>query len=199
MDFTLYKDLNRFALHHDRWEDVARFFANDSPYLFAALIVVLFLARGRLASVTGRRGAVAAVFSGALALAVAKVVSEIVARQRPFVDHPQAAHLFISHARDYGFPSDHVTGGFAIAVALALRHRAAGAVALALAAVVAVARVMVGVHYPSDVVGGAVIGTLVALVLWHPRVRGPLDALADWLAALYERLAGAVLRRPAPA
>jgi hypothetical protein len=35
------------------------------------------------------------------------------------------------------------------------------------------------------------------LLLWHPRVRRPLHALADWGAAQYEATADRVLRRPA--
>jgi hypothetical protein len=42
-----------------------------------------------------------------------------------------------------------------------------------------------------------VLGTLCALVFWHPRVRGPLSALADRLGALYDRVAAGLLRGPA--
>ncbi len=84
-------------------------------------------------------------------------------------------------------------------MALLLRHRPAGLLALAMATAIAVGRVMIGVHYPSDVLAGAVLGTFCALILWHPCVRGPLSSLADWLGALYERVASARLRRPAAA
>jgi undecaprenyl-diphosphatase len=197
MDFTLYKLLNGFAFHHDGWEDVARFLESVAPLLFAALLAVLFLARGKWRSRNARHGVVAAALSAGLALTLAKVISDLVARPRPFVEHPHTAHLFIKHAADYGFPSDHASGAFAIAVALLLRHRRAGLLALVMATLIGVGRVMIGVHYPTDILGGAVLGTLCALVFWHPRVRGPLSALADWLGALYERIAAALLRRPA--
>jgi undecaprenyl-diphosphatase len=199
MDFSIYKALNGFAFHHDGWEDVARFLESVAPLFFVALLAALFLARGKWRSRNARHGVVAAGLSAGLALVLAKVLSDAIARQRPFVDHPHAAHLFIKHAADYGFPSDHASGAFAIAVALLLRHRRAGLLALAMAVAISVGRVMVGVHYPSDVAAGAVLGTLCALLFWHPRVRGPLSALADWLGALYDRLAAAVLRRPVAA
>jgi undecaprenyl-diphosphatase len=198
MDFTIFKALNGFAFHHDGWEDVARFLESIAPLLFAALLAGLFLARGKWRSRNARHGVVAAALSAGLALALAKGISDLVARQRPFVDHPHAAHLFAKHAADFGFPSDHASGAFAIAVALLLRHRGAGLLALAMATLIAVGRVMIGVHYPSDVLAGAVLGTLCALVFWLPAVRGPLSALADWLGALYERVAAALLRAPAP-
>jgi undecaprenyl-diphosphatase len=199
MDFRIYKSLNGFAFRHDGWEDAAKTLEHWAPLIFVVLLAALFLARGKWGSLGARRGVVAAAFSAGLALALAKGIGELVARQRPFVDHPHAAHLFIKHAADYGFPSDHTSGAFAIAVALLLRHRASGVIALLLACAIGIGRVMVGVHYPSDVLAGAVLGTLCALVFWIPRVRGLLDALADWLSALYERIAGTVLRRPARA
>jgi undecaprenyl-diphosphatase len=199
MDFTIYKALNGFAFHHDGWEDFARALESVAPLLFAVLLAGLFLARGKWRSRNARHGVVAAALSAGLALTLAKVISELVARQRPFVDHPHTAHLFIAHARDYGFPSDHASGAFAIAVALLLRHRRAGVLALVMATLIGLGRVMIGVHYPSDILGGALLGTLCALLLWHPRVRRPLAALADLLGALYERIVAFVIRRPAPA
>jgi undecaprenyl-diphosphatase len=199
MDFRIYKSLNGFAFRHDGWEDAAKTLEHWAPLIFVVLLAALFLARGKWGSLGARRGVVAAVFSAGLALALAKGIGELVARQRPFVDHPHAAHLFIKHAADYGFPSDHTSGAFAIGVALLLRHRASGVFALLLAFAIGIGRVMVGVHYPSDVLAGAVLGTLCALVFWIPRVRALLDALTGWLSGLYERIAGTVLRRPARA
>ena len=71
---------------------------------------------------------------------------------------------------------------------VAARHRKAGLLALTLAVVVSVARVAVGTHYPGDVLGGAAVGTVAALVVWHPSVRGPLHGLAEWAGWCYERL-----------
>jgi undecaprenyl-diphosphatase len=199
MDFRIYKSLNGFAFRHDGWEDAAKTLEHWAPLIFVVLLAGLFLARGKWKSVGARRGVVAAALSAGLALALAKLIGDLVARQRPFVDHPHAAHLFIKHAADFGFPSDHTSGAFAIAVALLLRHRASGIFALLLGCAIGIGRVMVGVHYPSDVLAGAILGTLCALVFWIPRVRTLVDALADWLGGLYDRIAAAVLRRPARA
>lgn len=197
MDFTLYRAFNGFAYHHDSWEDAATLFERNAPLIVVVLLAALFLARGKWMSVAARRGVVAGALSAGLALAIGKLISDAVARQRPFVDHPHVAHLFAKHAADYGFPSDHATGAFAIAVALLLRHRAAGIAALVLAALIGVGRVMIGVHYPSDVLAGATLGALSALALWHPRVRAVVRWIADRLGGLYDRVAAFVLRRPA--
>ena len=173
-----------------------RFFAVNAQFLFVAMLGGLFFARGKWRSVNGRHGVAAAGFAALLALGVADVISHIWLRPRPYVAHPDVAHLFIAPSADPSFPSDHATAAFAIAVSILLRHRKAGILAVVLATIVAVSRVVVGTHYPSDVLGGALIGTFAALFFWWPPVRRPLHGLADRVAALYDRLAERL--RPQP-
>jgi undecaprenyl-diphosphatase len=186
VDLSLFESVNGFAVRHDGFEDVLRFFAVDAQYFFMALLAVLFLARGKWESRNARHGVVAAGFSAALALGLAQVITHVWDRPRPFVAHPDVAHLFVASSPDPSFPSDHATAAFAIAVSIFLRNRRIGAVALAMAAILAVARVAVGVHYPGDVVAGALLGTLCALFFWLPAVRRPLHVFADWVAGLYD-------------
>ena len=69
-----------------------------------------------------------------------------------------------------------------------------------MAVVLAVSRVAVGIHYPGDVLGGALLGTAAALLLWQPPIRRKLNALANLAGALYDGAADRVLRhRPRPA
>jgi undecaprenyl-diphosphatase len=189
MDLSLLETLNGFAARHDAlFEDPLRFLAIEAPALFIVLLGVLFLAHGKLGSRNARHGVVAAGFSAALALGIAQIANHLWARPRPYVAHPGDVHLFIPASPDTSFPSDHATAAFAIAVAIALRSRRAGWIALIMAALVSIGRVVVGTHYPTDVLTGAAIGTFSALVFFHPRVRRPLHALADRLGALYEGL-----------
>ncbi len=196
MDLSLYKDLNGLANSHDGFEDVLRFFALYAQFFFVGLLAALFLARGKWRSINGRHGVIAAGFSALLALGAADLISHLWMRPRPYVAHPGDAHLFISASADPSFPSDHATAAFAIAVSIFLRHRKAGILALAMAVVLALSRVVVGTHYPSDVLGGAALGTLAALFFWWPPVRRPLHELADWASRVYERLAARVLPQP---
>jgi undecaprenyl-diphosphatase len=63
------------------------------------------------------------------------------------------------------FPSGHAATSFAGAVLLAYLFRRLAPALLLLATLVAYSRVYVGVHYPADVLAGAAVGTLVALVV----------------------------------
>jgi undecaprenyl-diphosphatase len=79
-----------------------------------------------------------------------------------------------------------------------LRNRAWGAVVLVFATVLGVGRVAMGVHYPTDVLGGAALGALIALALWWPAVRALMHRLADWAGGLLDGAVRALLRRVRP-
>ena len=187
MDWSLLHSLNDFLFHHDGVEDPLLFYINVSEALFAATLAIIFLAARGPRFAEWRRAGVAAVLSAGLALAVGKVISELVDRSRPFVADPHGVHLFSGHAADPGFPSDHATAAFAIAVAIVLRKRGWGIVALAAATVLSVGRVALGIHYPSDVLAGAALGAAAALTLWWRPLRTRVDALADWAGGYWDR------------
>jgi undecaprenyl-diphosphatase len=174
MDFSVVHDLNTFLFRHDGIEDPVTAYVNAAEIAFLAMLVLALLVR-RL-----RRAAVAAGLSAGLGLLVAHFLAEAVDRARPFVAHPGAVHMFTQHSADPGFPSDHTTAAFAIGVALVLRHRVWGLVVLVAAAILAVGRVAMGIHYPTDVLAGAVLGTAAALLLHAPPLRRAIDRVADF-------------------
>jgi undecaprenyl-diphosphatase len=150
-------------------------------------VIICLAARGtRYAS--WRRAAVAAGLSAAVALAIGQVLANAVDRSRPFVADPGGVHMFTHHAADPGFPSDHATAAFAIAVAILLRKRGWGIFALVVASIVSVGRVALGIHYPSDILAGMLLGTAVALVLYIPPIRARIDWLADFAGAIWDRV-----------
>lgn len=191
MDWSILHSLNDFLLHSDGVEDPLVLYLNASEALFAATLLVIFIVAQGERWRDWRRAAVAATLSAGLALAVGGVIAAIVDRARPFVADPGQVHLFISHSADASFPSDHATASFAIAIAIFLRHRGWGVLALIAAAVLSVGRVAVGVHYPSDVLAGAVLGTMAALTLWWVPLRRRVDALSDFAGGIWD---GAVSR-----
>jgi undecaprenyl-diphosphatase len=200
VDWSIVHSLNGFLVRNDPIEDPLLWYVNAAEALYLLVLVVLFLLarRERLAPV--RRAAVAAGLSAGLGLLTVKVITEFYDRARPFVAHPSAVHLFARHAADASFPSDHATASMAIAVALLLRRRFFwGVVTLVFAAILDFGRVAAGFHYPTDVLGGAAIGALAALLLWALPLRRRIDALSDVIGGLWDRMLDAVrgrVRRP---
>jgi undecaprenyl-diphosphatase len=199
VDWSIVHSLNGFLFRNDPIEDPLLWYVNAAEVLYLLLLVVLviFARHDRLAPV--RRAAVAAGLSAGLGLLVGKIITEFYDRARPFVAHPGAVHLFARHAADASFPSDHATASMAIAVAFFLRRRYFwGILTLVFAAVLDFGRVAVGFHYPTDVLGGAAIGALAALLLWAPPLRWRIDALSDFIGGLWDRMLDAVLGRVRP-
>jgi undecaprenyl-diphosphatase len=163
-DVRLAESANAFASHHDGWEDAARAYAHLSEPLFIAGLAVLALAGLVLRRRPLVSASVLAVAASGFAVAVAAVIAGIVDRPRPFVADPRI-HLFLAHAPDPGFPSDHATAAFAIAGVLVLRLGRWALPALLAAAALAVSRVLVGIHYPNDVLAGAVLGVAAAVLV----------------------------------
>lgn len=97
-------------------------------------------------------------------------IKSLVGRVRPcHAFTPEQIHLLVG-CGGLSFPSSHAVNNFGVATMFSHYYPKARASLYAFASLIAISRVFVGVHYPSDVVGGAIIGTIVALggvSLWN--------------------------------
>lgn len=94
------------------------------------------------------------------------VLKNYVARVRPY-EVIQGLQCLIPAQRDWSFPSGHASASFASAVSVYKSSpRWLGVPVMLLAFAISLSRLYVGVHYPSDVLVGMVIGTLIALILF---------------------------------
>jgi len=89
---------------------------------------------------------------------------QAIGRERPPLVYPEPKPL-VSLPNSGAFPSGHASTAFACATVLAWASPRLRVPAFVLAAAIAWSRVYVGVHWPLDVLGGAVLGVLVATVL----------------------------------
>jgi undecaprenyl-diphosphatase len=88
-------------------------------------------------------------------------------RARPFAELPPGSvHLLFYKPTDSSFPSNLAAVVFAIAVPVIVKNKSFGAVLLAMAVLSSFGRIYIGIHYPLDVLGGAAIGILGALMAY---------------------------------
>jgi membrane-associated phospholipid phosphatase len=99
---------------------------------------------------------------GPVAIGLNYVVKLIVRRPRP--DLGEALPPLGGAPSSLSFPSAHATSSLAVATAMT-RVDPLGALAFALAAALALGRPYLGMHYPSDVAAGAVLGVILGLLV----------------------------------
>lgn len=108
------------------------------------------------------------------------IIKNLVARPRPWVD-VEGLRILISKPADYSFPSGHTSSSFAAAVVIYKNrlngYSQIGIAALFLALGIGLSRLYLGVHYPSDVLCGAVSGIVIALVICYlEKIYKPLQS-----------------------
>jgi undecaprenyl-diphosphatase len=107
-------------------------------------------------------------YATVLAVLLAEVTSMIlqaaIGRDRPFVVDPRPPPL-VHRPDSFSLPSGHATVAFACATVLGAAVPRLAAPLFVLAAAVAWSRVVVGVHYPLDVLAGAGLGVALGLVV----------------------------------
>jgi membrane-associated phospholipid phosphatase len=160
------------AVNREHGAGADRFFAGitemGSLYAVGAAAAVL--------AVTGRpRSAARALAASGLTWVAGQRLKELVDRPRPYVADPGTTRAMIAPPMGTSWPSSHpaVLTAFATVAARELDLRPASRATLgALGLTVAASRVYLGVHYPSDVVSGFLVGRAVAAV-WPPGRRRP--------------------------
>lgn len=99
-------------------------------------------------------------FTGVLAYILSYVLKLLFHSPRPFDLFSQVKSLIPETG--YAFPSGHATFFMALAVSFYFFHKKAGYVFMAFAVIIGLARIIAGVHFPIDILGGFALGVLVA-------------------------------------
>ena len=88
------------------------------------------------------------------------ILKPLIARIRPF-DVNSAIQLIVAKPHDYSFPSGHTAASFTAVMALYLAgEKKMWKAALVLAVLIALSRLYLYVHYPTDIIGGVIFGSL---------------------------------------
>lgn len=131
--------------------------------------------------------------SGLAGLMINQLIGLIWQHPRPFMIG--LGHIFLVHAPDSSFPSDHLTLIWAVAFSLLLheRSRTAGIILTLLGLPVAWARIYLGVHFPLDMAGAALVALIGVRLVQHEELI--VCRLYQPALAIYRLLAAPLIRR----
>ncbi|MFA4975358.1 MAG: phosphatase PAP2 family protein [Candidatus Paceibacterota bacterium] len=101
--------------------------------------------------------------SSGLAWILAYIFKILFHTQRPFDIFSKVISLFSETG--YAFPSGHATFFMALAISIFFNHKKVGYIFIFFALVIGIARIIAGVHFPIDILGGFILGFLIAFLL----------------------------------
>lgn len=154
------------ANHWGEWKGLRRFFAVVSRlgdgvfwYLLMAMLVVFD-------GWTGLTASAHLAATGVIALTLYKLLKRWTRRPRPFASDARI-RAWVAPLDEFSFPSGHTLHAVAFSMVAVAHYPALAMVLVPFTACVAVSRVVLGLHYPSDVLAALGIGTVLAgFSLW---------------------------------
>lgn len=151
LDVAIFEQINNLAGQCAFLDAVGVFFASYLQYILAAFALIIFRKKIRV------------LFEIFTAVALARLgVVELIhlfwSRSRPFVENN--VNLLIGHEKTGSFPSGHATLFFALSTVIYLHNKKAGIIFFIASLFISLARIFAGVHWPTDILGGAVLGAI---------------------------------------
>jgi undecaprenyl-diphosphatase len=132
--------------------------SNRIRYVFILVLVVCFFRNDSLKKASFNAG-----ISAGISLMIHFVIKLFYFKPRPFVK--RRVGILIPSKMDSTFPSKHTLLVFAISTSLFLYQRVLGSIMWILSLLTGFSRIWVGHHYPSDIIGSAVIATMMSLIV----------------------------------
>jgi len=164
-DINLLKNINPNAYHAQiKYQQLI---SNATPVVDFSIPVILFATSYIKDDKALRVKSLTIIGSLIIADGTSYIIKNIVKRNRPFVTYPREIIKY-SMAGGYSFPSGHTTDAFSLATSLTLNFKQWYVIVPAYlwAGSVGYSRLYLGAHYPSDVFGGAIVGSTSAFITY---------------------------------
>jgi undecaprenyl-diphosphatase len=166
LDHQVFAYLNSWTHQNSFFDGLFVFLAVGLALLMAGLLVIYwFINKDRF---NARRAVIFSVIALILSrYFFVEIIRSIWARNRPFIVDSTLNPLveLLKKGDEPGFPSGHSSAMFAIAMTVYFYNKPLGRVMFVLATLTGITRVVVGVHYPSDIIGGVVVGLAFAFLV----------------------------------
>jgi undecaprenyl-diphosphatase len=152
-------------------DNIIIFFADTFPYIVVMLAGLFLLFHHEIAQAEDpfrvfwekKREFIKVLGASFLAYFISVILKILFHTSRPFLALPGVSSLFIEAG--YAFPSGHASFFSALAFSIFFMHKKAGYVFMTFALLIGLARIVAGVHFPGDILGGFVLGGAVAYLV----------------------------------
>ncbi|MGE6402894.1 undecaprenyl-diphosphatase [Bacillus cereus] len=158
LNIDAFRAINDLGKQYSFLNSTMIFLAEYMVYFLGLIIIAYWFTRSR----KNKMMIIQAMFAFTIAEIIGKLAGKFHLNYQPFAVLPDVNKL-VDHAVDNSFPSDHTILFFSICFSFWLVRKKTGWLWLVLAFCVAISRIWVGVHYPFDVITGALVGSISAI------------------------------------
>ena len=176
MNIELFGLINNLANKNGVLDGIMIFFSNYVPYIFMAVIVIVFILGIKQKRFEYRKIAFSTVVITIINLIINLLIRSIFHVDRPFIHNK--VNLLVPHDTASSFPSNHATGTMSIALGLGKYNRILEIIMTILSIIVGFSRVYVGNHYPMDVIGAYII-VFVTSHIYNLKLRSKVENLYE--------------------
>lgn len=168
-DANIFEAINSLADHSKIIDLIGIFLADYLPYLML-LLLVSFLFWPKKDKIKNRAMVLVSIVAALIArFGVKTMILFFYDRPRPYIELTFAHKLISVSAAEnlQSFPSGHALFFFALSAVMYSFNKKLGIFFLACSTLMSIARVFVGVHWPSDILVGAILGIIIgAIIKW---------------------------------
>ena len=166
-DANIFEAINNLATHSKIIDLIGIFLAAYLPYLLV-LLLVSFLFWPKKDKIKNRAMVLVSIAAAIIArFGVKNLILFFYDRPRPYMDLTFTHKLIPLSAAEnlQSFPSGHVLFFFALSTVIYSFNKKLGIFFLACSTLMSIARVFVGVHWPSDILAGAILGIIIGVII----------------------------------
>lgn len=153
MDQIIFQKLNNLVGRWPVLDSLAAFSAEYLGYVLVFVLFIYFLRDQKKYKDVLIKSLLAAVFSRFF---VTEIIRFFWERSRPFIENN--VNLLLEHSASPSFPSGHAAFFFGFSSMVYFYDKKTGSIFLVASTLVSLARVYGGIHWPSDILAGAVVG-----------------------------------------
>jgi undecaprenyl-diphosphatase len=186
-DLIIFNFINGYANHSKMVDMVGIFLAEYLPYALG-IFLLLFLFWPKRDIIKNRAMVIVAIIAGLIArFGVKTIILLFYGRARPYIALPSAHKLIATIPSDnfQSFPSGHTIFFFALSTVIYQFNKKLGVFFFICSTLIGIARVFAGVHWPSDIIGGLILGVLVGGIMNQVYVKNQ-DSIDNFIARMFK-------------